>query len=516
MIPIEQTEEQRKAAFQAAGVPLPPTKDRVIVSTKSAESAIQGANDLRTQLTTPTAVGTAQTEQKPKPAPEKTGGGYSFDEAFEIFGKDFTGVQRLDDGTYDPDSSALSRIGIKTDKAQETGLQQEINTAKAEYETAVNDLKNLDISKDPTFLRIAEGITSTWDKRIREMEQANISRQASLEKTGIRLGSRFVSLGETMGGLISTEEKDGIQRVVDLESQKNSALANAEIAFRNEKWEEYVKFVDLAEEKYEQSVGELNALNEKAIAKSKEIADQRKAQLDFEKSELTRMKDTLDNISGSIYNSLTGDAEADSQTIQYFASLYNLDANYITSALLDKQTAEQKSQVDMEAVQALTEQRRAAAQRSLRGEPEDEPTVFYDSETNEKMTPYEAAYRIVEKNPNGGIDEIVNAIRQNVVDSKGRSLITAGDAQRIAKEGMAKRPALTTEGIKQKIVSSLTPIKDQFTRKEAKTQAENQLKVSLKLAKGQSLPKSYQDVIEDALVEVYGRTFFQKIFPGGR
>lgn len=75
---------------------------------------------------------------------------------------------------------------------------------------------------------------------------------------------------------------------------------------------------------------------------------------------------------------------------------------------------------------------------------------------------------------------------------------------------------LTPDEIKIEIIKTLQPQKDIYTRAEAKTAAENQLMSALGLKTGQVLPQSYKDIIEDALVEVYGRTFWQKVLPGGR
>ena len=143
-------------------------------------------------------------------------------------------------------------------------------------------------------------------------------------------------------------------------------------------------------------------------------------------------------------------------------------------------------------------------------------TGLFNPETGEELNPFQAANSIIEANPNASEAELINAIRENVVNDKGTQLVSVEDAQRLARESIAKRPAPTISEIKQKIVDVLLPRKDTFSRSEARTAAENQLKTSLGLKAGQSLPKTYKDAIEDALVEVYGRTFFQSILPGGR
>ena len=130
--------------------------------------------------------------------------------------------------------------------------------------------------------------------------------------------------------------------------------------------------------------------------------------------------------------------------------------------------------------------------------------LFYDKSGNE-ISAFDAARLIVKANPTASENDLVNAIRENVVDNDGKPLIDVGDAQRIARESIAKRPPLTIEEIKQEIINTLTPLKDTYSKKEAKIAAEIQLKSSLGLEKKQSLPATYQKAIDDALKQVYSR-----------
>ena len=130
--------------------------------------------------------------------------------------------------------------------------------------------------------------------------------------------------------------------------------------------------------------------------------------------------------------------------------------------------------------------------------------LFYDESGNE-ISAFDAARLIVKANPTASENDLVNAIRENVVDNDGKPLIDVGDAQRIARESITKRPPLTIEEIKQEIINTLTPLKDTYSKKEAKIAAEIQLKSSLGLEKKQSLPAIYQKAIDDAVKQVYSR-----------
>lgn len=79
-----------------------------------------------------------------------------------------------------------------------------------------------------------------------------------------------------------------------------------------------------------------------------------------------------------------------------------------------------------------------------------------------------------------------------------------------------ERQTVTPEVVKDKIVDVLSNQKSSYTRNEARVAAETQLKKSLGLRTNDELPQAYLNSVEDALVEVYGRTFMQKIVPFGR
>ncbi len=150
-----------------------------------------------------------------------------------------------------------------------------------------------------------------------------------------------------------------------------------------------------------------------------------------------------------------------------------------------------------------------------RGKATDGAPIFYDTSGN-KISAFDAARLIVESNPTLSENDLVNAIRENVMDNKGNSVVDVGDAQRIAKESISKRPAPTAGDIRQKIVGVLTPLKDTYSKDEAKTMAENQLKTALNIKTEQLLPASYQKAIEDALGEVYGKTWWQSFKERGQ
>lgn len=143
----------------------------------------------------------------------------------------------------------------------------------------------------------------------------------------------------------------------------------------------------------------------------------------------------------------------------------------------------------------------------------EEPTTttgggYVDTETGEEISPYDAGRKIIEANADKSDDELHLAIKEQVPE------LSVTDINKL----IATRPVeeITPESAKQTIIDTLKTQKDIYSRGEAKTAIESQLRAALGLKDTDKLPKTYSNIVEDALVEIYGRTFWQWFWPGGR
>ena len=185
----------------------------------------------------------------------------------------------LNQGFYSTDYSgsvpAWALTGDIAAGRAEAEARQATETAKADYDAAVNRLNTINPEADPTFQTITQNITNQWNLRIADMEKSNKSREASVKTLGVRLGSRWTGgAGGVFGSIITGEEQAGIQRIADLETQKQGAIAEARQAFISQKWTQYSKFVDIAEKNYDEQVSALKDLQETTAAANKELQKQ--------------------------------------------------------------------------------------------------------------------------------------------------------------------------------------------------------------------------------------------------
>ena len=80
-----------------------------------------------------------------------------------------------------------------------------------------------------------------------------------------------------------------------------------------------------------------------------------------------------------------------------------------------------------------------------------------------------------------------------------------------------EQPQKRQEDIEKTIFEALFKLKDLgFSRSEAATRMEAEIKKSLGLGKDDSIPSNFKTSIKDTLIQVYGQTLFQKLIPGGR
>lgn len=178
-----------------------------------------------------------------------------------------------------------SGAGVVQDNTdpQVAAAQNATAQAKSDLAAATAKLSSFDVSNDPALTSILSSITADWNQREADMQKVNDSRTASTTTLGIRLGDRYTGgTGGMFGSIISEEERQGVDRISQLESQKQQALASATTAYQNQKWDQYSKLVDIAQKSYDDQVSQLKDLQTASAAQSKALADAAtKAQEDF-------------------------------------------------------------------------------------------------------------------------------------------------------------------------------------------------------------------------------------------
>lgn len=164
-------------------------------------------------------------------------------------------------------------FGIDTPQKTEIDTQieeaeNEFNQSKNEIENLKNQLQQFTIT-DRDLEQQIQVITNQFNVRIKQMEEINTRREASLRKRGLRTGA--VKFTASFGGIISAEERDGVARIAELEAQKQSAIQQAKQAQKENNYSVFLKQVEIAEEMFKLKTDELNELRENQKKKDEEI-----------------------------------------------------------------------------------------------------------------------------------------------------------------------------------------------------------------------------------------------------
>lgn len=163
---------------------------------------------------------------------------------------------------------------IPTDPAVKAA-QDATDQAKGELDNAKAKLTSFapSLASDPMLANIMNSITTDWDTRMEEMSKYNASATADMQTTAYRNGLQYTGgMGGTWGGVISSEERAGVDRLTTLEAEKQQALTNASLAYEKQKWTEYSDLVDKAQTAYDTQVTELQKLQTASQAQNDKIA----------------------------------------------------------------------------------------------------------------------------------------------------------------------------------------------------------------------------------------------------
>ncbi len=324
------------AATQGGTTSLVSGTEPVLLSSENAISTLNQKTDTLNKLSPPPAAPTVTDPSKP--APTQTSKVTYINEN----GQTIT----VDPNNKDAVNQALNQ-GYKVESADLTGGTKsdifgtdspEIKQAKEEAAQMESDMNSLKTQlsqytiSDADLKAQTDAIAAQWDARIQTMQDINRRRVGAITTTGVRLGDQYTGgMGGMFGGIISEEERQGVQRIADLEAQKQSAINAAKTAARQQNWEVYSKQVDMAENAYNAKLKEIDNLNQAAIAHTKAIQDAAAAQRTQEKDAFDRSLKIADAMAPLVLHNFTGDEAKDSAMLKDLAGQFGLDPNLLLS-----------------------------------------------------------------------------------------------------------------------------------------------------------------------------------------
>lgn len=263
--------------------------EKLGLNTENAARQVQLSQDRLKQFETPKGEEFSQQDEFAKKEEEKRLAAKEATKANTItFVNPETGQEVVKRGASDSDIRSYAKLGFQVAEADTSEdimlssdpevarLQQEAKQAENELRSMSQALMRFTIS-DKELRQQTRAIESQWNARINDMREVNDRREQSIKTLGVRLGSRWTGgRGGVFGGVIAAEERAGINRIADLEAQKQTAISNARIAADERNWNVYVEQSKVATATYNEKQKQLAEMQKAAEEKNKEVQAQKR------------------------------------------------------------------------------------------------------------------------------------------------------------------------------------------------------------------------------------------------
>lgn len=243
----------------APGASLPPKSEVSSLSTTQGQQIIKPAIDQHNQdiarLTTNTA-----TAPKDQPAPKPASGALTYDEAKSL------GVD-LNSATYDEGTNTyIPSLGDQENNNQQKQIKDDLKAGEQEITSAFEVASK---NADAATQNLINSIQGIYSARIQARQIQNKREEDTLSAFGVRQGTGRYA-GEVQAGLLSAQERSGLQRIEEIAAEEASAITSATNALSEKKYSLFLRareeVTNLRNEK--QSV--LQKLQEEALKTQRE------------------------------------------------------------------------------------------------------------------------------------------------------------------------------------------------------------------------------------------------------
>jgi len=236
--------------------------------------------------------------------------------------------------TKDTDLSPLEQKAMQ-------GLQDTQDFYETQIDTYSQRMDNLRDTMATQNQALIDNIKNTYARRKQQMRQINKARVGNVRTAQIRSGrARYApTLSE---GAIGSEEREGLQRITDLDNKMNSAINQARMAATKQDYKMLNQTMNNLTKMHENQTE--NLLQQLQLARDSEDRALEKAKDELEIKEMgMEIKETkAANAATSALPQLTQDPEKNKDLIQKTADQYGVDYEQVASQVLELQQEQQK------------------------------------------------------------------------------------------------------------------------------------------------------------------------------
>lgn len=276
------------------------------------------------------------------------------------------------------------------DDPEKQRLQAENQQSAKQVEDLAQDFLSYNINQDPDFKQQATIISAEFERLRRNMERKNFARERAFETRAFRTGAAQFA-GDIASGILGEELTQGNQRLADISREESAALSAARIAFKDNKFLEFSRKVDVLRDIRDQKSKALEDYNQTLVDANKALQEFEKAeneatifaqkQLVFRQEQEVR---TADLIAPNILKiSEDGELTFDTEEITRIAQESNIDP-LVLRASADTQIRE-LNKLDREERKAELDRRNAESLINARIAAEDRASTLFPFEVQEAI-----------------------------------------------------------------------------------------------------------------------------------
>lgn len=250
------------------------------------------------------------------------------------------------------DQAKLEKITTPTEKKTTTEtpattdysaeIDSTLSLMQAEYDNINTQLDNLSANADDFTQQYIDNIKASYASRMKQQEIINQATLSSQKLLGIRSGrQRYMT--EIHTSILSAEESAGLQRLQALENEMNQLILEAQMANNAQDFETLNTKINLLSDINDKKLSALYQQQSMAIQQEQLLLQKAQDAREAQRFAREEQEATIDNITTTVFNSLTGDEETDMATVQNLADQYGVDANALLSSVQDYNLAFQEA-----------------------------------------------------------------------------------------------------------------------------------------------------------------------------
>jgi hypothetical protein len=232
-----------------------------------------------------------------------------------------TTTNETDDG-FDDTRAELEQGNIDID-AELVEIESMLNLRAETLDTANTALIN--------------SIKQTYERRRNELRKVNEATLAGLTTLGIRAGRQRYA-GEIQSGILSSEERAGIQRITELDNEELALIAQANAANDEKQFALLETKMNKLQEARREKLDLIRDMNTLALQEETNARDRIRFNMEADEFDRNRSADIADTITSSVLSDLTGDSVIDDAMFQSIADSKDIDVDTLRSSVLELQT----------------------------------------------------------------------------------------------------------------------------------------------------------------------------------